>query len=483
MDRLEKSGVIEKVSQSDWATPIVVVRKPDGKVRICGYFKVTVNPVLKNDVYGYPLPLPEELFHKLNGGTKFTKLDLADAYLQIRLDEMSKQLVVLNTYQGLYCYRRMPFGLSCAPAIFQRIVEQTVADIRTRCCLLTGRHHNHRKNRGRPHGKSTEDLATGEWNVSKTVDSDYAKASVHFYKPVWHTYLRHMINKDRIRPQVDKVEAIKKMPMPNNPKELRSFLGMINYYDRFLPGLATKCACLNDLLHKDKETDKHLEAVEVVKETLSSVDTLTHYDPKLPLTLACGASPVGVGAVLSHIYPDGKEKPIAYASHKLTKAEKNYAQTQKEVLGIVFGVQKFKQYLLGKKFKLQTDHKPLLSIFHPQKGIPEVAASRLQRWAITLSAYDYEVQYKPSAQHGNANALSRLPLESEDGAGNEEEEMVCLIEEQQLDNLPLKRKDIKEATEQDQILSQVFNYTLHGWPNKAKSMPRTYYHIFTNGHN
>ena len=192
-------------------------------------------------------------------------------------------------------------------------------------------------------------------------------------------YLRHLINKDGIRPQVDKVEAIQKMLMPNNPKELRSFLGMINYYDRFLPGLATKCACLNDLLHKDKEwhwTDKHSEAVEVVKETLSSVDTLTHYDPKLPLTLACDASPVGVGAVLSHIYPDGKEKPIAYASCKLTKAEKNYAQIQKEALGIVFGV---KQYLLGRKFKLQTDHKLLLSIFHPQKGILEVAASRLQR--------------------------------------------------------------------------------------------------------
>ena len=122
MDQLEKNGVIERVSQSDWATPIVVVRKPGGKVRVCGDFKVTVNPVLKNNVY--PLPLLEELFHKFNGGTKFTKLDLADAYLQIKLDESSKQLVVLNTHQGLYHYKRMPVGLSCAPAIFQRIIEQ-----------------------------------------------------------------------------------------------------------------------------------------------------------------------------------------------------------------------------------------------------------------------------------------------------------------------------------------------------------------------
>jgi len=106
------------------------------------------------------------------------------------------------------------------------------------------------------------------------------------------------------------------------------------------------------------------------------------------------------------VFPDKTEKPIAYASHKLTKAEANYAQIQKEALSIVFGVKKFRQYLLGREFRLYTDHKPLLSIFHPRKGIPEVAASRLQRWAITLAAYDYEVHYKPSTQHGNADALS-----------------------------------------------------------------------------
>ena len=171
---------------------------------------------------------------------------------------------------------------------------------------------------------------------------------------------------------------------------------------------------------------------------------------------------------------DGKEKPIAYASRKLTKSEKNYAQIQKEALSIVFGVQKFRQYLLRRKFKLYTDHKPLLSIFHPQKGIPEIVASRLQRWAITLSAYGYEVQYKPSAQHGNADALSRLPLEGNDEYECEEkEEIVCAVEEQQIENLPLRGIDIKKATEQDPVLSQVFNYTLHGWPSFASTQEYT----------
>ena len=269
------------------------------------------------------------------------------------------------------------------------------------------------------------------------------------------------------------------MPLPENPKQLRSFLGMVNYYDKFLPGLATKCACLNDLLHKDKKwywTEEHSKAVDAIKESLTSADTLAHYDPTLPLTLACDASTIGVRAVILHTYPDGK----AYASRKLTKAEKNYAQIQKEALGIVYGVQKFKQYLLGRKFKLHTDHKPLLSIFYPQKGIPEVAASRLQRLAITLSAYDYKVHYQPSAQHGNADALSRLPLDhNESVERDEEEEIVCAIEEQQLDNLPLQGKDVKKATERDPVLSQAFNYTLHGWPDFETAVPKNvkpYFH-------
>ena len=127
LDSLENDGVIERVSHSDWTTPIVVVRKPAGKVRICGDFKITLNPMLKSDVH--PFPLPEELFHKLNQGYKFSKTDLADAYLQIELDDKSKDLVVINTHQGLYRYKRLPFGLSSAPAVFQKIVEKVIQGI------------------------------------------------------------------------------------------------------------------------------------------------------------------------------------------------------------------------------------------------------------------------------------------------------------------------------------------------------------------
>ena len=228
-------------------------------------------------------------------------------------------------------------------------------------------------------------------------------------------YLGHVIDKEGIHLQPAKIDAITNMPFPKNQAELRSLLGMVNYYDRFSPGLATKCAVLNDLSHKDAQwcwTPQYSQTVTAIKEILTSSTTLSHYDPELPLSIACDASQVGIGAVLFHTLSDGSEKPIAYASCKLTKAERNCAQKQKEALAIIYGVQKFRQYLLGRKFNLITDHKPLLTIFHPTKGIPETAASRLQRWAIILSAYGYVVQFKLSAQHTNTDGLSRLPTKS-----------------------------------------------------------------------
>ena len=143
-------------------------------------------------------------------------------------------------------------------------------------------------------------------------------------------------------------------------------------------------------------------------------------------------------------FPDRMEKPIAYASRKLSQAEKNYEQIQKEALAIIYGVKKFRQYLIGCKFCLITDHKPLLSIFNPAKGIPEMIASRLQRWAITLSSYNYEVKYQASNKHGNADALSRLPLDTDEGSNDEVTDTVCLLEQQQLSDLLIKAADIQQ---------------------------------------
>lgn len=191
----------------------------------------------------------------------------------------------------------------------------------------------------------------------------------------------------------------------------------------------------------------------VSKAQLSSSSVLVHYDPHLPVILACDASPYGVGAVISHV-----TRPIAYASRTLTKTEVNYAQIEKEALGVIFGVMKFHDYLYGRKFLLVTDHKPLVKILGPKTGVPALAAARLQRWALILAAYQYDIKYKFAQQHGNADALSRLPL-SERGPESSQEFRVSFI-----DVMPITAKDIAREPASDQVLGKVKHFTLTGWP-------------------
>ena len=140
---------------------------------------------------------------------------------------------------------------------------------------------------------------------------------------------------------------------------------------------------------------------------MQSAPLLTHYDPKKPIRLAVDASSFGLGGCED--CEDGEEKPIAFASRTLSSSEQSYSMTEKEALAIIFGVKKFHRYLFGRRFTLLTDHKPLTYILGPKRGIPVFAASRLQRWSIQLAAYTYDIEYRASQNHGNADALSRLP--------------------------------------------------------------------------
>ena len=161
---------------------------------------------------------------------------------------------------------------------------------------------------------------------------------------------------------------------------------------------------------------------------------LIHYEPKLPINLATDASAYGIGAVISHVLPDGTERPISFASCTLTASEKNYAQLEKEALSLIYGVKKFHQYLYGRKFNLFTDHKPLTAILGPKKGVLSLAAAQLQRWAILLSAYDHEIHFKPTTSHSNANGLSRLPLPVTGKAAQDE---VSIFNISQIQALPV----------------------------------------------
>ena len=182
--------------------------------------------------------------------------------------------------------------------------------------------------------------------------------------------------------------------------------------------------------------------------------------------MACDASQNGLIAVLSHKMEVGSGHPISFASRTLTKAERNYSNLEREALAVIFGVKKFHQYLYGRQFIPETDHKPLESLFNEKKATPAMAAARIQRWALTLAAYNYTIKYKPGIEHGNADALSRLPLPVRPRTTPVPAETVWTME--LLDSTPVGVKEIQEGTRTDVVLSQEVKFVQHGWPSRNK---------------
>ena len=467
LDSLESANIITKVNFSNWAAPIVVVPKKDGKLRLCGDYKVTLNPSLEIDKY--PLPKPEDLFATLSGGKVFSKIDLSQAYQQMQLDDCSKELVTVNTHRGLYRYNRLPFGVASAPALFQRAMDTVLQGIPNVICyiddiLVSGKDHSH-------HLKNLEEVLKRLSEEGITV-----KRSKCTFLSSQVEYLGHIIDSKGLHSSNKKLEAILKAPIPRNVQQLRSLLGLVNYYRKFVPNMASVLHPLNQLLRQDVRwnwTPACNKSLSIVKKKLVDSTLLVHYDSQLPLRLASDASAYGIGAVISHVFPNGTEQPIAFASRTLTPAEKNYPQIEKEALSLVFGVQKFHQYLYARKFVLVTDHKPLCAILGPKKGIPTLAAARLQRWAILLSAYTYDIEYRPTKLHGNADALSRLPLPT-----NETEKGVCydsIFNLSQLEAVPITNHQLVVATEKDPVLSKIMRYTKYGWPSTVHHQLKPYF--------
>ena len=215
---------------------------------------------------------------------------------------------------------------------------------------------------------------------------------------------------------------------------------MINYYGKFIPNLSSITAPLNQLRHKSKPwkwESQEEEAFQQLKRVLISTRVLVHYDPKLPVKLDCDASVKGIGAVLSHQMKDGIERPIAFASRSLTKAEQNYSQIEWEALSIVWGVKKFQLYLYMKEFTLVTDHKPLTVLFNPTKAIPVITSARIQQRALFLMDYQYRIQFRRTGNHANADALSRLPIEEKELMSNK---TVSLLQLRQIEETLLTAK-------------------------------------------
>lgn len=244
-------------------------------------------------------------------------------------------------------------------------------------------------------------------------------------------------------------------------------MGLVNFYSKFCVNMSDILKPMYDLLKKNVPwnwTAACDRAFNKIKSVLSSSRVLAHYDPSLELILSVDSSAYGLGAVLTQRRADGAELPVSCASRTLNNAEANYSQIDKEALAIVFGVTKHHQYLYGRHFTLRSDHRPLSYIFGKNKGLPVTAASRLQRYAVKLAAYDFSIEFVKSANNCFADALSRLPLElTKKQLRGEDEEGRYLHYAQA--SFPISFNDIKTETGRDALLSKIYGFVMYGWPS------------------
>ena len=469
-----KRGIWERTQFCADGTPVVPIRKAllpgqmKAKLRVCGDYSVTVNPQL--EPHRQPMPSPEVLMQRLSGGYGFTKIDLADAYNQIPLGPVSQKRLALSTHTGVLLQKRLPFGITSAPGYFQEVMEQLTADLSGVAVYLDDILVS---------GKDAEDHLANLRALLKRLNEKGLRARLEkceFAQPYVH-YLGHLLSNQGVA-KGSKLDAVLEMPSPNNVSELKSFLGSMQFYGKFLPDASTIAEPLHQLTKKDVEWKwgpAQIQAFETIKRMLSSENVLAHFNPKEQIGISCDASNVGIGAVLFHRYADGTERPICNASKTLTETQRNYSQVQKEALAIIFALKKFHQFLYGRHFLLITDHKPLLSLFGPNKATPAMAANRLARWALLLSQYSYQIEYRRTSAHGNADALSRLPSATDTSFDNDETgdeaDQVCMVNTigSQLD--PLDSKILTKESSKDPLLATVMRYCREGWPERCPENP------------
>lgn len=449
---LEKCGVISLIQSSDWGTPVVPVLKPNGKIRICGDYKATINKFLVN--VQHPIPRIDDLFSKLQGGEVFSKLDFSRGYNQIVLDDESRKLVALSTHRGVFALNRLPFGISPAGHIFQREVEQVLLGIPNVInfiddILVTGKNEK-------------DHIQTLELVFDRLEKAGFKleKQKCEFFKSEIK-YLGFIISANGLNKNPDGLKAVLNAPVPINVNEVRSFCGFANYYGKFVQNMATTLHPIYQLLRKDIKfvwDDACKSAFDKIKSDITSDVVLCHFNPERLLVLTCDASNVGLSAILSHKFDGNETRPIAFASRTLTMAEKNYSTNHKEALAVVFGTKKYYQYLIGTKFILQTDHKSLLTIFNHNKGIPVMAAGRIQRWALYLSAFDFTIEHIKGGKNFS-DALSRLPLSISGDTDLVEPENEQTYLNFITENFPIKSityTQIKAETRKDRELATVF---------------------------
>ncbi|CAM4689156.1 unnamed protein product [Lepidochelys kempii] len=390
-------GVI-RPSESAWASPVVLVPKPDGEIRFCVDYR-KLNAVTRPD--NYPMPRTDELLEKLGRAQFISTLDLTKGYWQVPLDESAKERSAFITHLGLYEFNVLPFGLRNAPATFQRLVDGLLAGLGEYAvaylddvAIFSDSWADHLEHLQKVLERIRE--------AGLTVKAKKCQIGLNRV-----TYLGHQVGQGTISPLQAKVDAIQKWPVPKSKKQVQSFLGLAGYYRRFVPHYSQIAAPLTDLTKKKQPnavqwTGKCQKAFNKLKATLMSDPVLRAPDFDKPFLVTTDASERGVGAVLMQKGPDQEFHPVVFLSKKLSERESNWSVTEKECYAIVYALEKLRPYVWGQRFHLQTDH-AALKWLHTVKETNK----KLLRWSLALQDFDFDIQHISGASNKVADALSR----------------------------------------------------------------------------
>ena len=466
LHRMENAGVISKIDKpTPWCAGMVVVPKKSGAVRICVDLKPLNENVLREV---HPMPKVDETLAQLAGATVFSKLDANSGFWQIPLAAESRPLTTFITPFGRFCFNKLPFGISSAPELFQKRMSGILLGLEGVVCqiddvLIFGASQEEHNSR----------LIAALERIERTgvtlnaVKCQFSQSKIKF--------LGHIIDERGIQPDPEKISAIVELDPPQNVTEMRRFMGMVNQLGKFSPHLAELSEPLRELLSSKRAWvwgPGQEQAFSQVKAELTRPTVLMLYDPKAETKVSADASSFGLGAVLLQRANDNW-RPVAYASRSMTSTERRYAQIEKEALAITWACEKFSNYILGCRFQIESDHKPLIPLLSTKQldNLPP----RVLRFRLRLARFDYSIQHIPGKLLYTADALSRAPhLETQELSQSMEEEMVETFVGTVISTLPASVQRLeayRDAQAHDAVCARIRTYCQTSWPEKHLVAP------------
>lgn len=400
-----RTDIIElAVGPPEWISPMVVVPKGQNDIRLCIDMRRPNEAIQREH---YPLPVIDTFLNKLRGCTVFTRLDITSAFHHVELHPDSRGVTTFMTGRGLMRFKRLMFGINCAPEIFQRIMTEMLAGIEGVIVyiddiVVAGK------------TKSEHDARLAEVMTVLQANNVLLNKDKCLFGETELDILGFKVSALGISPSEEKVSAIKNFRKPETKEEVRSFLGLVNFVGHFIPNLSSRTEALRQYIRGDVESfseEQERAFDDLRSELTSNVRRLGFFDPNDVTELYVDASPVGLGAVLVQKDSSNTPRIISFASKGLTSAERIYPQTQREALAVVWAVEKFYLYLFGLRFIIYTDHKTLEYIFEGKHRDGKRACSRAESWALRLQPYTFKMKYVPGSRN-ISDILSRLCTES-----------------------------------------------------------------------